>query len=248
MTAVNGGFFDGLGGFGAHLLDQAELRRRVAAFYQSHEGLRSSGKTAAQYEELIFPNDRPDWRQRAADDMFSCALRFLACCRLLGVSHAVLAEPYERRVGRAVADAEAVARAFGALVEGGALGSFEPSPGDAMLAGDGNAVHLSCVVDEANETCEGACYRRLECVDGGQGRRGNMAIERNLYIVERGPGGGASLRNVEPPRFSCANPGPPKPLRWCVDLWSLALNAGLLKLPPRPASRGPRRAAPAPGD
>ncbi|HEU4406986.1 MAG TPA: hypothetical protein VFS43_17085 [Polyangiaceae bacterium] len=211
------------------MLDQAELRRRVGAFYKSHEGLRSSGKTSAQYEELIFPNDRPAWRKRAADDMFSCALRFLACCRLLGVSHAVLAEPYERRVGRAVADAEAVARAFGAIVEGEALASFEPAPGDALLAGAGNAVHLSCVVDELTETSEGEAYRRLECVDGGQGRRGNMAIERNLYVLERGPGGKVSLRSVEPPRHSYARPGPPKPLRWCVDLWALTLNAGLMK-------------------
>ena len=135
--------FEGLGGFGAHLLDQNELRRRLATFYESHQGLRSSGKTEAEYEALMFPNDRPDWRRRAADEMFSCALRFLAGCRLLGVPHPLLAEPYERRVGRAIADAEAVIRAFGALVEGPALAFYEPAAGDAMMIGAGNDVNVT---------------------------------------------------------------------------------------------------------
>jgi hypothetical protein len=223
-------FFEGLGSVGAHLLDQAEFRGRVADFYRSHEGLRSSGKTEAEYEELIFPNDRPEWRRRASDEMFSCALRFLAVCRLLGVPHKLLAEPYERRPSMAVADSENVARAFGALVQGTALASYDPSPGDAMLSGPGDAVHLSCVVEEGLETSEGgATYRRIVCVDGGQGRKGDMAIEQNIYLIERGPGGKASLRSIESPRYAYEHPGPAKPLRWCVDLWTLVLNAGLLK-------------------
>lgn len=225
---TKGVLFEGLGSFGAHLLDEAELRRRVGTFFKSHEGLHSSGKTAAQYEELIFPNDRPEWRRRAADDMFSCALRFLAGCRLLGVDHPLLGQPYERRVGMAVADAEALARAFDALVEGPALAAYEPAAGDSMLMGLGNAVHVSCVVGETPEAAQDAVYRRLECVDGGQGRRGSMGIEQNLFVLERGPGDRVSVRSVEPPHFSCAKPGPPRPLRWCVDLWALALNAGLL--------------------
>jgi hypothetical protein len=228
MATSNEGLFDGLGGFGAHLLDEAELRRRVAAFYASHEGLRSSGTTSPRYEELIFPNDRPAWRRHAADEMFSCALRFLACCRRLGVRHALLAEPYEHRVGRAVADAETVARAFGALVEGGALAAFEPAPGDAMLAGEGNAVHLSCVVDATTEGSGGETYRRLECVDGGQGHPGDMAIERTWFVLRRGAAG-PSLLGIGPPNHSYERPGPPKALRWCVDLWSLVLNAGLMQ-------------------
>ena len=222
--------FEGLGGFGAHLLDQNELRRRLATFYESHQGLRSSGKTEAEYEALMFPNDRPDWRRRAADEMFSCALRFLAGCRLLGVPHPLLAEPYERRVGRAIADAEAVVRAFGALVEGPALAFYEPAAGDAMMIGAGNDVHISCIVLAGYDTsAAGDAFRRVVCVDGGQGRKNDMAIERNAYALDPGPGAGVSARSIEAPLYSYERPGPARPVRWYADVWTLVLNAGLMK-------------------
>lgn len=217
---MTGPFFEGLGGFGAHLLDQAELRRRVAAFCRQHEGLRSSGLTEAQYEALIFPNDRPEWRKRAADDMFSCALRFLAVCRGLGVPHPLLAEPYQRRVGKAMSDVEAVAKAYGALVIGKAVGTYEPQAGDAMLTGHGNDLHCSCIV----EVVDGY---ELHCVDGGQGGRGDMQIQANLYELDWGADA-AIVRSIEPPRWSTSRPGPPKPVRSYVDLWQLCLGAGLL--------------------
>lgn len=216
---------EGLGSFGAHLLDEATLRGRVGRWYETHDGLRSSGKTQSEYEQFIFPNDAPAWRRRAADDMFSCALRFLACCRLLGVPHALLAEPYARRVGQAVVDCRRVAEAYGALVTGEALDSYEPDEGDAMCSGVGNSVHVSCVTRAIWQPGPGlAPARVLHCVDGGQGRRGSMAIEGNVYRWEPG-----AIRNVDPQDWrSLDRPGARRPLVWIIDLWQLVVGAGLL--------------------
>jgi hypothetical protein len=217
-------FFAGLGSPAAHGLDEAELRARLARFYRSHEGLRSSGKTEAEYEALLFPNDRPAWRRLAADSMWSCALRFLAVCRLLGIPHPLLKVPYETRIGKAVIDAAAVARTFGALVEGEALDAYEPSEGDALCSLGRAGPHVSCVVGVESPQGPGAAPARvLVCVDGGAGRKGDMAIAANFYLWTPG-----RLRSVEPPQ-SLDRPGPPAALVWVVNAWNLVLNAGLLK-------------------
>lgn len=215
------GLLGGLGGVGAHFLDEGELRGRVAGFCRSHEGLRSSGLTSGAYAELMFPHDRPAWRERAADEMYSCALRYLAVMRALGLRHRVLAEPYERRVGLAMSDVEAVARAHDALVIGEAVASYVPQAGDAMLAGSGNALHCSCIVAVTDGW-------DLECVDGGQGTRGDMAVEPSHYELQQGISS-AFVRSIEPPRYSLAKPGPVRHLRSFVNLWALVEGAGLLE-------------------
>lgn len=214
---------EGLGSFGAHHLAEVELRGRLARFYRQHEGLRSSGKTAAEYEDLIFPHDRPAWRRLAADTMWSCALRFLAICRLLGVPHEVLGVPYEKRIGYAVVDAAAVARAYGALVEGEALESYAPQEGDALCSLGRAGPHVSCVVGAASPPGPGAAPALvLTTVDGGAGRKGDMAVEENVYLWTPG-----RIASVEPPR-SLDRPGPPAALVWVANVWEIVLNAGLL--------------------
>jgi hypothetical protein len=220
-------FFAGLGSPAAHGLDEAELRGRVAAFYRSHEGLRSSSKTEAEYEALIFPNDRPEWRHRAADEMFSCALRFLAGCRRLGVPHPILAEPYEKRwqKGGAVVDCRRVAETYGAFVEGSALASYEPQAGDALCSEGPAGPHVSCITAATSEV---GARLTLEAADGGQGRKGDMAIERNVYLLDRRSSGPA-LRSIEAPTYALERPGPPRRLLWGINLWTLILESGLLK-------------------
>lgn len=220
MSAVRLGLLDGLGSAGAHFLAEAELRGRVGEFYRSHEGWRSSGDTESLYESFLFPHDRPAWRRSAADGMWSCALTFLAVCRHLGVRHAALDGPYERRVGKAMSDVESVARSLGALVIGPAVASYVPQAGDAMLSGVGDSLHCSCLA----EVVDGY---RLVAIDGGQGGRGSMAIERNEYELHHGAKS-AIVRSVEAPRHSPSAPGPPRPVRSFVDLWAIVINAGLL--------------------
>jgi len=205
---------------GVNALDVSEVRALVGGFYRAHEGLRSSGLTEEAYEALIFPNDRPEWRHLAADDMFSCALRFTAGLRLLRVKHPILASPYEKRKGRAVADARAVAESFGAVVDDGALTRYEPQAGDALCHGWGNNVHVSCV-NLAHTDEEGRLI--LECSDGGQGRRFDMAIEANRYLWTPG-----RVQTVEGPTHSVERPGAPRPLVWVVDIAELLLNAGVM--------------------
>lgn len=157
--------------------------------------------------------------------MWSCALRFLAVCRLLGVRHPVLEQQYEQRVGQAVADVRRVAEAHGAIVSGEALGRYEPEAGDALCSvSAGGGEHVSCVSSATwLPRPGGAPALVLDCVDGGQGGRGAMAIEANRYLWTPG-----ALQSVEAPR-SLDNPGPARRLVFAVSLWRLALGAGLLE-------------------
>jgi hypothetical protein len=205
---------------GVHFADRAEVRRLCADFFKTHNGLRSSGLTEAAYEELILPHDTPKFRRIYADHAWSCALRVLAAWRLLGVGHPLLAVPYETRIGRAMSDVETVARAFGALVIGPAVAGYEPEEGDAMISGVGDALHASCVVAVVDGF-------ELHCVDGGQGVKYAMEIAPNIYELERGASS-AIVRSIEPPTWSPAKPGPPKPIRSFVDLWQIILGSGLL--------------------
>lgn len=118
-----------------------------------------------------------------------------------------------------------MARAGSALVEGPALAAYEPQAGDALCSLGAAGPHVSCVTAA---TWEPGARLVLEAVDGGQGRKGDMAIEGNLYALERTLNG-AFVRSIEPTRWSPASPGPAKPVRWYADLWALVLNAGLLK-------------------
>jgi hypothetical protein len=217
--------FAGLGGFGAHGLDEAELRDRIGAWYASFEGLRSSGPTERDYEEHVFPRDRAAWRHVYADQAFSCALHLRALMIKMRVRHRLLDVGYEQRVGFAVSDVATVARSFGALVEGPALASYEPGAGDASCVQGQHGPHVSCFT---SATWEPGARLVLGAVDGGQGRKGDMAIEKNLYLLDRRAAGPA-LRSVEGPAHSLDKPGQPAPVLWFVNIWKLALEAGLLK-------------------
>jgi hypothetical protein len=218
-------FLEGLGGVGAHYLDLAELRRRVAAWMASHAGLRSSGATESDYEALILPDDDPAWRHRYADEAWSCALRYRAALRYLGVNHPLITCPYAKRVGRAVEDLATVALAYGALVRGTALEAYEPDAADALCSLGSAGPHVSCVVAVTEEQGPGlAPVRALRCVDGGGGSRNNMAIDANLYAWEPG-----AMRDIEPPKRSIDRPGPKRPTVWAIDTAKLIVEAGLLK-------------------
>lgn len=212
---------------GTHALDMAEVRRRIGAWYALHEGMRSSGLEAGAYEAFLFPNDSPAWRARAADEMYSCALRFLACCRVLGVPHPLLKVPYAQRIGHAVGDCDQVARTYRALVEGHALAGYEPDEGDALCQHGRYGPHVSCVVEA---TWYGAPnpgrppVLELWTVDGGQGGKGDMQIQSNKYVWQPS----AHVASSEPPAHSRAAPGPSYPLVWIVDMATLVLEAGLL--------------------
>lgn len=196
-----------------------QVRTRIGAWYALHEGLRSSGPTEGAYEAFILANDRPEWRHTYADGAWSCALRFLACCRVLGLKHALLSVPYEQRVGHAVGDAAAVARSYGALVEGKGLATYEPDAADAMCQMGPSGPHVSCLVSASWTTSAGSSApARLElgAVDGGQGHLGDMAIGHASYLWTPG--------HVAPR----SAPASRRPLVWMVDMWELILCAGLL--------------------
>jgi hypothetical protein len=216
-------FFAGLGGFGAHFLDLAELRARVARWLESHAGLRSSGATEGAYEALILPDDDPAWRHRYADEAWSCALRYRAALRYLGVNHALVTCPYATRIGRAVSDLSVVARHYDALVTGKALEAYEPQEADALCSIGGAGPHVSCVTRALWQPGPGiAPVRVLHCADGGQGQKNAMAVDVNVYAWAPG-----ELRSVEAPR-SLDHPGPRLPLEWAIDTGKLLLNAGVL--------------------
>lgn len=210
---------------GVHLLDEADLRARIAAFYKLGEGLRSSGPTEAAYEAALFPADDPAWRHVYADSAFSCAIYLRAALYHLGVDHPLIVCPYRRRVGMAVADVATVARHYKALVEGKTgLATYEPRAGDGMCSMGGAGPHVSCVVGAAWLSGPGnSASLVLDCVDGGQGHKGSMAIEANRYLHT-----GLALRSVEGPTHSLEKPGPGRPLVWVADLWTILLNAGVL--------------------
>ncbi|HEU4409427.1 MAG TPA: hypothetical protein VFS43_29485 [Polyangiaceae bacterium] len=205
---------------GHHAQDEADVRTLVGAWLRSHEGMRSSGPTEGAYEALILPTDEPRWRARYADEAFSCALRFRAALYHLGVRHPLVVCPYRERVGRAVEDLATVARSYGALVEGSnALQRFEPREGDALCSLGRAGPHVSCVT--LAQWLPGAGLE-LECADGGQGHKGSMAVDRNVYLYT-----GLALRSVEEPH-SHASPGKGLPLVWTIDLWQVLLNSGAL--------------------
>ena len=204
---------------GAHFEDEVDVRALAADFFKAHEGLRSSGKTEAEYETLLFPFDTPNFRHVYADHAWSCALRMLAAWRELGVKHPLLAVPYEPRIGKAVSDVETVARDFGALYLSAKANRYEPSPGDAMISGPEENLHVSCIVDVTDDI--------LAAVDGGQGVKGSIAIEGNLYRLARGTSL-SSVRSIEPPKYSTTKPGPAKRVRSFVDLWAVIVNSGTL--------------------
>jgi hypothetical protein len=214
--------------FGVHLLDETEVRRRLGDWYALHEGMRSSGLEEDEYARFLFPNDRLAWRRRAADEMYSCALRFLACARVLGIPHPVLKVPYEQRVGQAVSDCERVAATYQACVRDLDLADYEPQVGDVLCQHGAYGPHVSCVTEAVTYTSLGAGSGAdlvLSTVDGGQGGKGDMQIARNLYVWR--PGG--RVASVEPPAHSRASPGPERHLVWVIDAWRLVLEAGLLK-------------------
>lgn len=204
---------------GAHFQDESDVRALAAAFFKSHEGLRSSGKTEAEYEAFLFPHDTPKFRHAYADEAWSCALRMLAAWRELGVPHPLLAVPYKTRIGKAVTDVETIARDFGALHLLGKANVYEPGPGDGMISGPESNLHVSCIVDVTGDA--------LACVDGGQGRKNDIAIEGNLYRLTRGTSL-SSVRSIEPPTYSAAKPGPAKRVRSFVDLWAVIVESGAL--------------------
>lgn len=217
-------FLEGLGGVGAHFLDLAELRRRVAAWMASHADLRSSGATEGAYEALILPDDDPAWRHRYADEAWSCALRYRAALRYLGVNHPLLTCPYAKRVGRAVADLATIALAYGALVRGPALEAYEPDAADALCSLGSAGPHVSCVVAVTDEQGPGlAPVRALRCVDGGGGHDGDMSICENLYRWEPGV-----IRDIKQPKHSIDRPGPKRQILWVIDTAHLVISAGLL--------------------
>lgn len=230
-TTTDPRFRDPLEGFtpsGTHWLDQVEVRRRIGEWYALHEGMRSKGLEEEAYERFIFANDRPDWRKRAADEMYSCALRFLACARVLGVKHPVLAVPYEQRVGQAVSDCERVAATYGACVRHLALDGYEPDVGDVLCQHGAYGPHVSCVTESIaypSLTPGKGADRILSAVDGGQGGKGDMQIAKNEYVWRRG----GKVASVEGPAHSRAKPGPERSLIWVIDAWALALGAGLLE-------------------
>ncbi len=220
VSTVPRPFLEGWAPTGVHSFDIGDLRERAGDFYRSHESLRSSGKTEREYERLIFPFDTETFRRQAADEMFSCALRFQAGLRGFGVEHALLSVPYATRPRKAVQDAATIARELGALVEGKALVRYEPEAGDAICHGPPNNPHVSCV-NRAHTEPGGALV--LDCSDGGQGRKGDMAIESNVYIYEAG-----QVASVEGPAHSLEKPGPRRRVIWIADLARLLVNGGVL--------------------
>jgi hypothetical protein len=140
------------------------------------------------------------------------------------VLHDLVQRPYRGRVSLVVADVATVARAFGALRERGALDAYEPQAGDAACSQGPSGPHVSCVV---SATWPPGARLVLECVDGGQGKRGDMAIECNVYLFD-GRVSGPAMRSVE--NRSLDNPGPPRHLVWGVKLWQFVLATGLLEV------------------
>jgi hypothetical protein len=141
-----------------------DIRDRVVAFAQSIVGAsanRSDPESRQQYLDLIAPGES-DGQKKALADMSGCGLVVAGIWRELGVTAPELDPPY--RTTTAISRLKAIAMHAGAWIPFSA--NERPSPGDAVLVGDGpgETEHIYTVV---SVTDDGESIV-VESIDGGQ--------------------------------------------------------------------------------
>lgn len=139
-------------------------------------------QTQARYVSLLFPNDGHNQASAMARGMSGCALFALSVMRLAGLKHSLLAEPYVRRIGRAVADVIEVSKGFAAWRGlGKSILLPEPTPGCIALIGGpggGGLEHVLIVT--------GVTQGIVDSIDGGQGPRSTAIRHRRRRLQARG--------------------------------------------------------------
>jgi hypothetical protein len=141
-----------------------DIRDRVVAYAQSIVGVSAnpeSPDSRQQYLDLIAPGES-EAQQRTLADMSGCGLVVAGIWRELGVTARELDAPY--RPGSGISRLVAIARRAGAWIPFST--DERPSPGDAVLVGDGpgETEHVYTVISVGD--VDGAI--QVESVDGGQ--------------------------------------------------------------------------------
>ncbi|MEP7120226.1 MAG: hypothetical protein ABJE95_04910 [Byssovorax sp.] len=141
-----------------------DIRDHVVAYARSLVGVSAnpaSAESRQQYLDLIAPGES-EAQQRTLADLSGCGLVVAGIWRELGVTAPEIEPPYRKET--AISRLIAIARHAGAWVAFSA--DNRPSPGDAVLVGDGpgETEHVYTVI---SVTDDGASIV-VESIDGGQ--------------------------------------------------------------------------------
>ena len=179
--------------FGAHFLDESQIRENIAAAGRAVVGWGSTGKPERQraYEEWLFPHPDDDrFRAAMADAMYSCGLNARSCMRAAGVDAPELSAPYSRSIGSIFAWLESVSRRMNARVDLSSAALVKACPvefdnGDVF--GVSGPDHVIVLTDKLGEgrfvTSEGG---RPEL--GANGEKGMCIHSRTVQIETRADG------------------------------------------------------------
>lgn len=196
------------GGDGVILRDVLD---RIAGKVADLDSAHPQAAIQRAYEAFILAHDADPWRRAGADQLSSCALVALAVLECLGASSPVLGLPYQRRMGRAVADVVQVGKEQGAWVDTTLPGALLPDgPFIALVgnnAGEG-AEHIFIGLEGVDG--DGEC----PVVEGGQPSiyAAGQRIARGFYDLTRRDDVSVWARRFSP------NPGKERRLRGYIDL------------------------------
>lgn len=158
-------------------MNQLDLRRKVADFAISLDGLAADGPRRDAYLDFLSGGlEDPAGRENLAH-MSSCALTVRAIWRELGCTDSVLLRRYV--IGRAMADVVAVAQRAGAWRTG--VDGDSPGVGDAVIVGDDPRLHAYTVV--AGQGHGDDVTWTLDTIDGGQGPGGCRIVRKTRVMA-----------------------------------------------------------------
>lgn len=152
----------------------------ILASWHGMSGRHESQAVREQWARTLFPHDSLEWALRYLESKgakiptSTCACVYVRFVSLVGCTCNEHSQPYQPRMGQAVADVERIARRHGAWHTGGGMGQY-PSPGDALCMRVENP-HVSVVV--GSRASDGA----ILSIDGGQ-RDNTWTLQRERILV-----------------------------------------------------------------